>query len=261
MDGKECKICQTKDNLKLCSKCHSVAYCSIEHQREDWKAHKQNCKEIFKIYEKPEYQLILSSSKQQKEIISSHIKGNSLLRGERGIETILFLYSHSENKCILVEDVEFIPLKIETPLYHFKEINLQESFPTKEEKIYFEIEITSFKKMLKKVFEISILVLMNGKKILFEFTSFNLQTSYQLLQAAFDFLIQFLIIPEKSQIEILTLNKGYYDIAFGKLLINQIWKCYKLKQIQITEIKQLSIISKITTQRMRKLVAYYQKDE
>ena len=68
---------------------------------------------------------------------------------------------------------------------------------------------------------------MNKKKILFEFTSFNLQTSYQLLQAAFDFLIQFLVIPEKSKIEILTMNKEYYQIAFGKLLINQIWNLFQ----------------------------------
>jgi len=102
---------------------------------------------------------------------------------------------------------------------------------------------------------------MNKKKILFEFTSFNLQTSYQLLQAAFDFLIQFLVIPEKSKIEILTMNKEYYQIAFGKLLINQIWKCYKMKEIEVKEIKQLSIISKISTQRMRKLVSYHQKEK
>jgi len=49
----ECNICKSKENLKLCSKCHSVSYCSVEHQKEDWQKHKKNCKEMFKIYQKP----------------------------------------------------------------------------------------------------------------------------------------------------------------------------------------------------------------
>lgn len=41
-----CKICQSEVNLKRCSKCKSVFYCSQVHQQVDWPVHKRECKII-----------------------------------------------------------------------------------------------------------------------------------------------------------------------------------------------------------------------
>ena len=44
----KCQLCQTKQNLKKCSVCRSVWYCSREHQVEDWRRHKLNeCKTLL----------------------------------------------------------------------------------------------------------------------------------------------------------------------------------------------------------------------
>lgn len=39
-----CNLCGNVENLKRCSKCTQVYYCSKEHQIEDWKRHKKSCK-------------------------------------------------------------------------------------------------------------------------------------------------------------------------------------------------------------------------
>ncbi|XP_022097362.1 egl nine homolog 1-like [Acanthaster planci] len=41
-----CACCKSTENLKRCSKCKSVFYCSREHQLQDWKKHKRYCKKI-----------------------------------------------------------------------------------------------------------------------------------------------------------------------------------------------------------------------
>eukprot|EP00347_Sterkiella_histriomuscorum_P009367 403341486 len=41
-----CNICK-KPATNLCSKCKSVYYCNRDHQLEDWKIHKQVCKQLF----------------------------------------------------------------------------------------------------------------------------------------------------------------------------------------------------------------------
>lgn len=39
-----CAICQSERNLKACSGCGNVLYCSTEHQKQNWKEHKGNCR-------------------------------------------------------------------------------------------------------------------------------------------------------------------------------------------------------------------------
>ena len=41
-----CTSCPKTANLKLCSRCRSVFYCSREHQVSDWKIHKLECKKL-----------------------------------------------------------------------------------------------------------------------------------------------------------------------------------------------------------------------
>mmetsp|Transcript_19099 Transcript_19099/g.32898 ORF Transcript_19099/g.32898 Transcript_19099/m.32898 type:complete len:427 (+) Transcript_19099:139-1419(+) len=44
-EGKTCSFCFTLiDGQKRCARCKSAYYCSVEHQKEDWKEHKLNCK-------------------------------------------------------------------------------------------------------------------------------------------------------------------------------------------------------------------------
>lgn len=38
-----CAVCNKEETLKLCSKCHTVKYCSVECQRSDWKENKLTC--------------------------------------------------------------------------------------------------------------------------------------------------------------------------------------------------------------------------
>ncbi|CAG7785355.1 unnamed protein product [Allacma fusca] len=47
-----CPVCGEKAT-KICTACQSVAYCSKEHQREDWSQHQKICRP-YKIRESPE---------------------------------------------------------------------------------------------------------------------------------------------------------------------------------------------------------------
>lgn len=38
-----CEVC-SKSAAKVCSACKNVSYCSVEHQKKDWKRHKSTCK-------------------------------------------------------------------------------------------------------------------------------------------------------------------------------------------------------------------------
>ena len=40
---KSCNNCGKMENLKLCSRCRSVFYCSVDCQRSHWKQHKKTC--------------------------------------------------------------------------------------------------------------------------------------------------------------------------------------------------------------------------
>jgi hypothetical protein len=44
MDRFSCAICQSERNLKACSGCGNVLYCSTEHQKQNWKEHKGSCR-------------------------------------------------------------------------------------------------------------------------------------------------------------------------------------------------------------------------
>lgn len=39
----ECKVCGSRESLKKCGNCMEVYYCSLEHQKKDWKDHKLTC--------------------------------------------------------------------------------------------------------------------------------------------------------------------------------------------------------------------------
>lgn len=46
-----CPVCKKLSTLK-CSNCVKVFYCSVEHQRQDWKRHKHNCRPFEVINKK-----------------------------------------------------------------------------------------------------------------------------------------------------------------------------------------------------------------
>ncbi|KAM4065590.1 MYND finger domain-containing protein [Hirsutella rhossiliensis] len=43
-EGKVCRVCGEMAGARRCSRCLTVAYCSRQHQKEDWKVHKKGCK-------------------------------------------------------------------------------------------------------------------------------------------------------------------------------------------------------------------------
>lgn len=49
---KYCAICEVTVALRLCSACQSIAFCSSEHQLQNWPTHKAECKRIQKLKKK-----------------------------------------------------------------------------------------------------------------------------------------------------------------------------------------------------------------
>ncbi|XP_036387245.1 egl nine homolog 1-like [Megalops cyprinoides] len=47
-DRQYCELCGKMENLLKCGRCRNSFYCSKEHQKQDWKKHKQICKEADK---------------------------------------------------------------------------------------------------------------------------------------------------------------------------------------------------------------------
>ena len=41
-----CKVCESQESLKRCAKCKTVYYCTREHQTQDWRNHKTDCKKL-----------------------------------------------------------------------------------------------------------------------------------------------------------------------------------------------------------------------
>lgn len=41
--------CSTASDLKLCSKCEASWYCTVDHQKQGWKKHKQQCKPVERL--------------------------------------------------------------------------------------------------------------------------------------------------------------------------------------------------------------------
>ena len=48
---KGCFFCSSVENLKTCTGCHSAYYCSAEHQRKDWKSHRNECRDLAALQE------------------------------------------------------------------------------------------------------------------------------------------------------------------------------------------------------------------
>lgn len=66
-----CHVCKKHNsNLKRCSMCKAVAYCSKDHQKQDWKLHKNLCKAISKSDNHLEYSTIHSEEEFRKYNIS-----------------------------------------------------------------------------------------------------------------------------------------------------------------------------------------------
>ncbi|XP_070502422.1 SET domain-containing protein SmydA-8-like [Chironomus tepperi] len=66
MDSKKshkcCAVCRKSRNLKICSSCEEVSYCSPEHQKQHWKIHKSNCK-AYKISSNEKFSNFVEASR------------------------------------------------------------------------------------------------------------------------------------------------------------------------------------------------------
>ncbi|XP_035772758.1 uncharacterized protein LOC118456264 [Anopheles albimanus] len=45
----QCRICGVSEGLRRCSRCQIAYYCSVDHQRIDWKLHKLECRSIHQL--------------------------------------------------------------------------------------------------------------------------------------------------------------------------------------------------------------------
>ncbi|XP_058061438.1 egl nine homolog 1 [Anopheles bellator] len=45
----QCRICGANEGLRRCSRCQIAYYCSVDHQRIDWKVHKVECRSIHQL--------------------------------------------------------------------------------------------------------------------------------------------------------------------------------------------------------------------
>ena len=41
--GSACEICSSMEKVSYCGRCGAIAYCSIEHQKQDFPRHKKEC--------------------------------------------------------------------------------------------------------------------------------------------------------------------------------------------------------------------------
>ena len=46
MKNMTCDICASKEKIFMCKNCTVVGYCGRQHQKQDWKSHKQICKQL-----------------------------------------------------------------------------------------------------------------------------------------------------------------------------------------------------------------------
>src|SRR5436190_21398919 len=106
----KCHFCLTTENLKMCSRCHSVAYCTADHQKRDWKDHKVNCKPSFHSYDRPLTVSEYISQKQMIEIIGGPIQGDFYQRDRENIRGTIYKYAKNEKKCVISKDLIFLPL-------------------------------------------------------------------------------------------------------------------------------------------------------
>eukprot|EP00455_Lapot_gusevi_P029240 TRINITY_DN3131_c0_g1_i2.p2 TRINITY_DN3131_c0_g1~~TRINITY_DN3131_c0_g1_i2.p2 ORF type:complete len:213 (+),score=77.01 TRINITY_DN3131_c0_g1_i2:64-639(+) len=65
LDKEELKL----DSLSICAGCHGVFYCSVDHQRENWKAHKATCKIFKALNPNNGFQKVTSQEGDQKFVL------------------------------------------------------------------------------------------------------------------------------------------------------------------------------------------------
>jgi hypothetical protein len=77
VDNRKCPVCD-KEATKCCSRCKSVYYCSVEHQKQHWKVHKRTtCNDTFQADQytlhKKEFDRIIAKYKLNTEEKSEEI--------------------------------------------------------------------------------------------------------------------------------------------------------------------------------------------
>ncbi|XP_035894485.1 uncharacterized protein LOC118504296 [Anopheles stephensi] len=59
----QCRICGVNEGLRRCSRCQIAYYCSVDHQRIDWKVHKTECRSIH-LPPQPSSTMVAAASMQ-----------------------------------------------------------------------------------------------------------------------------------------------------------------------------------------------------
>ena len=68
--------------LKRCSRCHSVYYCSADHQRLNWKQHKQLCTHLSKAAEAAELETFFCGAAGSSSSDWNKFRGNAVRTAE-----------------------------------------------------------------------------------------------------------------------------------------------------------------------------------
>jgi hypothetical protein len=227
----KCRVCDSVDTLKMCSRCQSVAYCCVEHQRKDWQSHKPNCNEQFSTYTKPQVSSEVISQKQMIEVINGPIQGDFYIRDRDNISGMVFHFGDERKKFLLNKDIIFLPLS--TP-----EIDSNTEVIKSKSKIMIYLKDSVVKVKSRNLFALDMTVVYE-QCTSYQFLSFTMD-QIQMLQAAFDYVLYDIGIQTKVDVALFS-NSEVVSSILGTMLLAQVWRTYTAKPFEIKKLDNNTI--------------------